>query len=45
MVKKVIVFYSVKTGGICAIISLKTPDPILNTTRKTRREDEEPCLY
>jgi len=43
VVKRVIESYGVKPGEIGAIISLKTLDPALNISRKTR--EERPGLY
>jgi hypothetical protein len=44
VIKRVIKSYGVKPGEIGAIISLKTLDPALNISRKTREERAKPLL-
>jgi len=44
VIKRVIKSYGVKPGEIGAIISLKTLDPALNISRKTRKEEAMPLL-
>jgi len=44
VVKRVNESYGVKPGEIGAIISLKTLDPALNISRKTREERAKPLL-
>jgi len=44
VIKRVTKSHGVKPGEIGAIISLKTPDPTLNISRKTREEEAMPLL-
>ena len=44
VIKRVIKSYGVKPGEIGAIISLKTLDPALNISRKTREKEAMPLL-